>query len=231
LQVGRPDISRQFFEFLDGPARVGQRLLILGDLFESWIGDDAIGDFEREVAARLKAVSESGVAIDFLSGNRDFLVGEDYCRRAGMTLLQEPVRMDLGGHSVLLMHGDTLCTDDLAYQRFRKRVRDPAWQERMLRRPAGLRRLLARLLRLASFLRTRGAAPEIMDVNPDTVRSVIEEAGVDYLIHGHTHRPAVHELRIGSRPVRRLVLGDWFDQGSVIEVDDETIRLARLPRD
>lgn len=183
------------------------------------------------MATRLNDVSESGVAIDFLPGNRDFLLGEEYCRRAGMRLLEEPVRMVLGGESVLLMHGDTLCTDDLAYQRFRKRVRDPAWQQRMLRRPAGLRRFLARLLRLASHLRTRGAAPEIMDVNPDTVRAVIEEAGVDCLIHGHTHRPAVHELRIGSGSVRRIVLGDWFDQGSVIEVDDESIRLVHLPRD
>jgi UDP-2,3-diacylglucosamine hydrolase len=230
LQVGRPDITEQFFEFLAGPARGCRRLLILGDLFESWVGDDAVGRFELEVAERLNALARSGVTIEFLAGNRDFLLGDDYCRRAGMQRLEEPVHIHLAGRPTLLMHGDTLCTDDHAYQRLRRRVRDPSWQQRMLKRPVALRRLLAKLLRLASRIRTKGAAPHIMDVNAEAVRRTMIEAQTDYLIHGHTHRPAVHAERLEAGTGTRFVLGDWFDQGSVIEVDDHEIRLKTLRR-
>ncbi len=230
LQAGRPDITRQFHEFLGGPARRARRLLILGDLFETWVGDDAIGDFERGVADHLRAAADDGLEIGILVGNRDFLLGECFCRRAGMRLLEEPVRLTLGGESVILLHGDVLCTDDRAYQRFRKRVRDPEWQRRMLARPRWFRRGLARLLRLASRLRTRNARPEIMDVNPDAVRALFDREGATCLIHGHTHRPDVHEATLNGTRVRRIVLGDWFDQGSVIETDDRSIRLRSLPR-
>nr|WP_206212168.1 UDP-2,3-diacylglucosamine diphosphatase [Wenzhouxiangella sp. XN79A] len=230
LQAGRPDITRQFFEFLAGPARRARRLLILGDLFETWVGDDAVGPFEREVADRLAATAALGVEIIFIAGNRDFLLGDEYCRLAGMRRAEEPLHLDLGGEPVLLLHGDVLCTDDTAYQRFRARVRDPGWQRRMLARPRWQRLGLARLLRLASRLRTRSAPERIMDVNPDEVRATLQREQVGCMIHGHTHRPAVHADRIDDRPVRRFVLGDWFDQGSVIEADDSHIRLITLPR-
>ena len=230
LQAGRPDITRQFFEFLGGPARRARRLLILGDLFETWVGDDAIGSFECEVAEHLRAAADDGIEIGFLVGNRDFLLGPAYCTRAGMHYLEEPVRLSLGGEAAVLMHGDVLCTDDRTYQRFRARVRDPAWQRKMLARPRWVRRGLARLLRWASRVRTRNAPPQIMDVNPDAVRAVFEREGTTCLIHGHTHRPDVHVDTINGTPVRRIVLGDWFDQGSVIRADDRSIRLHSLPR-
>lgn len=182
------------------------------------------------MADRLRAAAEDGVEIGFLVGNRDFLLGDAYCRRAGMRYLEEPVRLSLGGEPVVLLHGDVLCTDDRAYQRFRKRVRDPEWQRRMLARPRWFRRGLARLFRSASRLRTRNARPEIMDVNQDAVRALFESEDAACLIHGHTHRPGVHEGTVDGKQVRRIVLGDWFDQGSVIETDDRSIRLRSLPR-
>ena len=231
LQVGRPDITRQFLAFLAGPGRQTANLVILGDLFEQWVGDDAIGPFESEIADAIAAVSSSGVCVEFIAGNRDFLLGDGYCERAGMFRREEPVRKTLAGQDAVLLHGDALCTDDLAYQRFRARVRDPHWQARMLGKPRWWRRTLARALRVASRFRTRRAAPEIMDVNDQAVQNCFEEMGVELMVHGHTHRPHVHkvELPMGKTGVR-YVLGDWFDQGSVIEVFEDRLVLSSLPR-
>ncbi|MBY6203370.1 UDP-2,3-diacylglucosamine diphosphatase [Halomonas denitrificans] len=230
LQVGRPDITEQFLDFLRRRARFAQRLLILGDLFEVWVGDDAAGPFEQRIASALADTAAAGVDIGFLAGNRDFLLGDDYCRSAGMARLVEPVRIELAGASCLLLHGDVLCTDDTAYQRFRARVRDPEWQRRQLARPAWLRRGLARTYRWVSGLKTRRADPAIMDVNDRAVIDLFERSGVDRIIHGHTHRPGVHDARIGGRHVQRMVLGDWFDHGSVIEVTNGSIELVEMPR-
>lgn len=234
LQADRPDITEQFLDFLGHRARRARRLLILGDLFEVWVGDDAAGEFEHRIASALADTATAGVEIAFLAGNRDFLLGDDYCRIAGMTRLEEPVRLDLAGSSCLLLHGDTLCTDDIDYQRFRARVRDPAWQRRQLARPAWLRRALARVYRWVSQRRTRRAKPEIMDVNEGAVLELFERTGVDRIIHGHTHRPGVHRYRIddgdNTRRVERMVLGDWFDHGSVIEIAAGSIELVEMPR-
>lgn len=233
LQVGRPDITAQFLDFLAGPTRHVDRLMILGDLFEQWVGDDAIGDFEREVASALAATADAGVRIDFIAGNRDFLLGDAYCRLAGMQRLEEPLQMKLAGRNAVLLHGDVLCTDDRAYQRFRARVRDKEWQRRMLARPAFLRRGMARILRVASRIRTRRAAPEIMDVNEDAVRTCLRSHRANLMIHGHTHRPDVHQVDLADHegPAQRYVLGDWFDHGSVIEIHEDGVELRRLARD
>lgn len=230
LQVGRPDITDQFVDFLRRRARSAKRLLILGDLFEVWVGDDAAGAFEQQIAAELARTAAAGVAVGFLAGNRDFLLGDEFCRAAGMTRLVEPVRLELAGTSCLLLHGDVLCTDDTEYQRFRARVRDPAWQRRQLARPAWLRKALARVYRWVSRRRTRRAEPEIMDVNDQAVIDLFERSGVDRIIHGHTHRPGVHRYRVGENTVERMVLGDWFDHGSVIEVGNGSIELVKMPR-
>lgn len=231
LQVDRPDITRQFLAFLAGPARRASNLLILGDLFEQWVGDDAIGPFEAGIADAIAALAEEGVRVEFIAGNRDFLLGDDYCRRARMHRCREPLRKDLGGQQAVLLHGDVLCTDDLSYQGFRARVRNPEWQARMLARPIWFRRGLARILRIASRIRTRRAPPAIMDVNEQAVRTYFESEGVGLMIHGHTHRPDVHAVPLANGTTgRRYVLGDWFDQGSVLEVYEDRLVPTTLSR-
>jgi UDP-2,3-diacylglucosamine hydrolase len=218
-------------DFLDGPARRARSLFILGDLFEAWIGDDAATDPAPAVARHLNALAASGVAISFIAGNRDFLLGDDYCRQAGMTRLQEPFLLDELSPPALLMHGDTLCTDDLAYQRFRRKVRNHQWQRRVLSRPIWWRRMLARLARLISRRQNRNKAAAIMDVNHDAVIDCMRTHGISRLIHGHTHRPAIHAVTIDDRPGQRVVLGDWHgEQGSVVRLASGRVELLKVVR-
>jgi UDP-2,3-diacylglucosamine hydrolase len=233
LDPARPEITRLFGGFIDGEARGAEALYILGDLFEAWVGDDDPSDTGAFVAQRLKALADSGVPVFFMHGNRDFLVGEDFARRAGMTLLVDPTRVDLYGQAVLLMHGDTLCTDDLAYQQFRAQTRDARWQQQFLAQPLQARLAFAQQARAASqarqgALRDAGTMEAITDVAADAVAAAFESNGVDTIIHGHTHRPAMHELQVGGRARRRVVLGDWYEQGSVLRVDALGMRLAGL---
>jgi len=234
LDPARPDITRLFGGFLDGAARKAQALYILGDLFEAWVGDDDPSDTGEFVAAHLAALSGRGVPVYFMHGNRDFLLGADYARRAGMQLLADPTVIDLHGRRALLMHGDTLCTGDLAYQQFRMQTRDPAWQARFLSQPLGARLAFAQQARAASQarqgdLRDAGTMETITDVAPGAVHDALLGHGVDLLIHGHTHRPAVHALDVDGRACTRIVLGDWYEQGSVLRADVDGIRLERLP--
>ncbi|MGK7296137.1 MAG: UDP-2,3-diacylglucosamine diphosphatase [Candidatus Wenzhouxiangella sp. M2_3B_020] len=230
LSPARPDISEQFREFLRGEARAAEALYILGDLFEAWVGDDAAGTFERTIADDLREVAEAGTEIAFLRGNRDFLMGPEYCEAAGMTLLEQPVAIDLYGMSTVLLHGDTLCTLDAQYQRYRKRVTDPEWQARMLSRPVWFRRAVAALLRGASRLRNRrGERPE-MDVTDEAVEKLFLQSGAVRMIHGHTHRPGRHEHVAGRLRRERIVLGDWYTQGSVLTVSRDGTDLRRLRR-
>ena len=216
LDENRPQIVELFKQFLRGEARRAKALYILGDLFESWIGDDEDSSLAREVANELAAVRDANVATWFMHGNRDFLLGADYAGRAGMTLLRDPTVIELDGERTLLMHGDTMCTDDVDYQRFRTLVRDPQWQTQFLSRPLADRRAFAEQARGESRRQTAMKANEIMDVNQDAVVSALREHGVDRLIHGHTHRPAVHRFSVDGRAVERIVLGDWYEQGSVL---------------
>jgi UDP-2,3-diacylglucosamine hydrolase len=214
--VQRPDISERFFGFAQSDARHAEAIYILGDLFETWVGDDAVGEYEHSVAESLRALAGTGTALYFMHGNRDFLLSERYCAAAGMRLIDQPTVVDLYGVPTVLLHGDTLCTLDVQYQRYRARVTDPDWQRKMLSRPAWFRRAVAGLLRTASRLHNRkGERPET-DVAPDAVESLFRSTGVARMIHGHTHRPNRHEHLVDGRACERIVLGDWYEQGSLL---------------
>ncbi|HVI58505.1 MAG TPA: UDP-2,3-diacylglucosamine diphosphatase [Luteimonas sp.] len=233
LDPARPEITRLFGAFVDGEARGADALYILGDLFEAWVGDDDPSETGAFVAERLKGLADSGVPVGFMHGNRDFLVGAGYARRAGMALLADPTRIDLYGRPVLLMHGDTLCTDDLAYQQFRAQTRDPAWQRQFLAQPLEARLAFAQQARAASQarqgeLREAGTMEAITDVAPAAVDAAFAAHDVDTIIHGHTHRPAVHALEVDGRPRERIVLGDWYEQGSVLRATPEGFALSAL---
>ena len=231
LDGTRPDISAQFLDFLEREARSAKALYILGDLFEAWIGDDDPDPDKRRVIAGLRAVTNAGVPTFLIHGNRDFLIGKRFCRETGIELLADGTVVDLYGRPVLLMHGDLLCIDDHAYQRLRRIVRNPVVQLVMRRLTLRQRQRLAERMRAGSKEHIASmdiAAPEIMDVNQDEVRRTFARYGVDCIIHGHTHRPAVHELEIDGHKAIRIVLGDWYEQGSVLRWNQQGFELASL---
>lgn len=219
LEESRPDITDAFLAFLKDKAMGVERLYILGDFFEAWIGDDERTPLQETVAAALKEVNESGTEIFLMHGNRDFLIGEDFCNRAGATLLDDPAVVDLYGTPTLLMHGDSLCTADVEYQKFRANMRNPQWQQMILARPLEDRQQMARQLREISMAKNQGKAETIMDVTPEEVVKEMEAHGVQRLIHGHTHRPAIHELQANGEDARRIVLGDWHQYVWWLEVE------------
>ena len=223
LDDRRPDATEAFLAFLEQEAANAEALYILGDLFEYWLGDDAPTPVGQTVAPALRAVAESGVPIAFTHGNRDFLLGERYAEAAGMTLLPEEHVIDLYGERVLLMHGDSLCTDDIAYQQFRTLVRNPAWQHEFLSKTPQERLQVALQARDASAEHKGKQDMEIMDVNQGEVTDRFEHHGVLRMIHGHTHRPATHDFEINDNTVQRIVLGDWYTQGSVLRVHPDGV--------
>lgn len=229
LDPGRPAITALFFDFLQARARSATALYILGDLFEAWIGDDDDAPLATEVATHLRAVRDSGVALYFVHGNRDFLLGPDYAARAGLALLPETRVIDLYGTPTLIMHGDTLCTDDVDYQAFRAKVRNPAWQRQVLALPLVQRRAMAGQLRETSRAANRLKPEDITDVNPAAVNAALHQHGASRLIHGHTHRPGRHPLNIAGRAAERLVLGAWYDQGSLLECTASGCQPHALP--
>ena len=228
LDASRPGITRLFLDFLAGEARQAEALYVLGDLFEAWVGDDDPGEPGASVCAALKALADSGVPVFLMRGNRDFLFGPGIAARCGATLLPDPCVVDLHGHPTLLMHGDLLCSDDVGYQAFRRQVRDPAWQATFLAQPLEARQAFAAKARAASKQHQEGASETITDVTPAAVEEVMTRHGVTRLIHGHTHRPAIHALEIAGRRAQRIVLGDWYDQGSVLRLDGDGLRLQAL---
>jgi len=230
LDPARPEITRQFTEFLAGPARDAQALYLLGDLFEAWLGDDAPDPVGETVAGALARLSETGTAVFVMQGNRDFLLGEQFCRRAGARFLPDPVVLTVGTRRVLVTHGDALCTGDAAYQRLRSLVRDPAVQRAFLALPLERRRALAAEARAGSRAHLAQADEYITDVSQDAVERVMREAGVDTLLHGHTHRPAIHRFTVDGRDCTRIVLGDWHRAGSVLRWGEEGYELLELPR-
>ena len=230
LDPERPAATELFGRFLDGEARGADALYVLGDLFEAWVGDDDPSTAGAFVADRLRALADSGVPTYFIRGNRDFLLGEDYARRAGMTILPDPAVVMLRGEPTLVLHGDLLCTDDTAYQQFRAQTRDPRWQEQFLSQPLEARLAFATQARAASKarygeLQASGQSETITDVAPATVREWFKRYGVRRMIHGHTHRPAIHDEGDGNT---RIVLGDWYEQGSVLRVGQDRVELASL---
>ncbi|HEX7110898.1 MAG TPA: UDP-2,3-diacylglucosamine diphosphatase [Mizugakiibacter sp.] len=229
LDDARPQITALFERFLAREARAADALYILGDLFEAWVGDDDDAELPTRVAAALRGVRDAGVPVYFIAGNRDFLLGDDYARRARMELLADGCVVDLHGTPTLLLHGDTLCTDDDAYQAFRRQVRDPAWQRQFLAQPLAARKAFAEQARAASRAHTRSTDYAIMDVNAEAVAAALRAAGVQRMIHGHTHRPAIHDFALDGAPAQRIVLGDWYEQGSVLRADAGGVDLRGLP--
>lgn len=229
LDPGRPQITALFERYLAGDeVRHADALYILGDLVEAWIGDDDDAELPARIATATRAVRDAGVPVYFMVGNRDFLLGQAFAERAGLTLLDDGTVHDIHGRRTLLMHGDVLCTDDAAYQAVRQQVRTPEWQAQILAMPLQARRAFAAKAREDSKAHTGSTVESIMDVNADAVAEAMRKAGVTRLIHGHTHRPAVHDLQFGGAAAQRIVLGDWYEQGSVLRVDAGGVELRGL---
>ena len=223
LDSSRPATLRAFEQFLTN-AQDCESLYILGDLVEAWLGDDDDSRLAQQLTALLRDFSEAGPRLFVMQGNRDFMMGDVFCQSIGAQLLADPTVIDLYGTQTLLMHGDSLCTDDQEYQNFRKMARDPAWQAQMMTQSLDQRRELAAQLRTMSKDAGSNKAEDIMDVTEREVTRVMTEHKVDRLIHGHTHRPATHQVAQGSR----WVLGDWDALGWYIEVSDDSIELINF---
>lgn len=216
LSQGRPDMTAALVRFLAEGAPGADALYVLGDLFEFWIGDDDPNPLHREVADAFLALSQQGVPLYFIHGNRDFLLGRQFAKRAGMTLLGDPCVIELYGERVLLSHGDLLCTRDEGYQKFR-RITQLKWLRWLfLRLPLSRRQAIAHKMRGQSQMENAHKSQIIMDVTPEAVDEMLRQHGCRLMIHGHTHRPAIHDFTLDGRAVRRIVLGDWFEQGSVL---------------
>ena len=235
LDASRPAITELFGAFMQREARDADALYLLGDVFEAWVGDDDPSDTGAYVAARIREVADAGVPVYFIRGNRDFLLGETFARRAGMRILPDPAVIMLYGKPALVLHGDLLCTGDTAYQAFRAQTRNPAWQAQFLAQPLAARLAFAAQARAASQAHQGGMKQDdkatfetLTDVAPATVAATFAQFGIDTMIHGHTHRPAIHDLVINDRSCQRIVLGDWYEQGSVLRVEHDRMALDSL---
>lgn len=229
LAENRPDITQCFLDFLKNEAIKAQSLYILGDLFEAWIGDDDDSTYLTTIAKALTTLSSFGTNIFYIHGNRDFLLGQGFAKKSAMTLLKEVDLIDLYGKHVVIMHGDTLCTRDVAYQKFRKKSRSWWWQTMIKSLPLFVRKKIAADYRKKSAAATATKSQEIMDVTPEEVVKCLEKYQSQLLIHGHTHRPAIHELTANKQKAQRIVLGDWYEQGSWLKVTPSSIELLNRP--
>jgi len=230
LEADRPEIGEQFLDFLDEEAADAEALYILGDFFEYWVGDDDPDEYYASIKRSLRAFTDSGVPTYFMHGNRDFMIGETFAEQTGVTILRDPYPLDLFGKRVLLSHGDALCTDDTEYQKVRTMTRNPDWQAMILAKPLEERIAIAKQARARSQDRNKTLSESIVDVNADAVRQTISEYGVEILLHGHTHRPGIHGVEVDDRFAKRVVLGDWYDQGSVLRWDEDGLELSAIPR-
>ncbi|MBI3068186.1 MAG: UDP-2,3-diacylglucosamine diphosphatase [Betaproteobacteria bacterium] len=220
LSPARQRINAVFFDFLARTAPQAEALYILGDLFEYWAGDDDTGpELNRNVPAALKQLAAAGVRVYLMHGNRDFLIGERFLAACGAALIGDPLLMDFYGRPTLLMHGDTLCTDDVDYQRFRAQVRAAGWQCEFLAQPLARRRQTIEALRTESERHKRDKPAAVMDVNAVAVGQVLRQHGYPRLIHGHTHRPARHEHLVDNHACERWVLPDWYERGGYLRCD------------
>jgi UDP-2,3-diacylglucosamine hydrolase len=230
LDAAEPWAIDAFIAFLRGPSRAAQALYLLGDIFEVWVGDDDRDPLIDRACDALAELTKQGVPVYAIHGNRDFLLGEDFTRRTGVQLLPDPVVVDLHGVPTMLSHGDVFCTEDPSYQSLRSIVRRPGWQRRFLSLPLAARRDLASAARAGSRAHTQRVIPQIMDVNPDAVVRALRVSGARRLIHGHTHRPDVHELSVDGQRAERIVLAPWYESASCIAVDENGVRVVPLPR-
>jgi len=228
LIADRPQLTDKFIHFLEGEARRSRALYILGDLFEIWSGDDVGIPLYHPVISALATLTSSGVPVYFMRGNRDFLVGKVFAQASGCQLLNDPTVIDLDGTPTALFHGDLLCTDDVSYQRFRRVINNRLLQWLFLKVPADQRR------RFVEGTRTRlaGSVKEkslmIMDVNQRTVQQAFIQLGVQRIIHGHTHRPAIHDQSCNGKSLQRIVLGDWYEQGSLLRCEGDSFELSHF---
>lgn len=230
LSEQEPAITAGFLRFLQREAYQADALYILGDFFEYWIGDDDPQPLHREIASALHDLTNSGVPCYFIHGNRDFLIGKLFAQECGMTLLPQEKRLSLYGHPILIMHGDTLCTDDVDYQRYRRKVNNPFIQKLFSWLPLRTRLNIAAKMRDRSQMTNDGKSEAIMDVNQQAVIEALERNQAEWLIHGHTHRPAIHNVDMpNGKQAKRAVLGAWHYQGSMISVTPEGIELIEFP--
>jgi len=228
LTAGDAETTRRFVEFMEGPARAARELYILGDLFEAWIGDDDDDPRLEPIVAALRKLTDSGVACALMHGNRDFLLGARFCGATGTRLLGDYERITIDGQAILLTHGDLLCTDDTRYMTLRSELRSKAWQRDFLARPLDERRQIASDLRQLSATEIAAKDEYIMDVNQAAVERTMREHGVTLLVHGHTHRPAVHRFELDGRPAARVVLGAWYHDPSIVRWTAGGFALERL---
>jgi UDP-2,3-diacylglucosamine hydrolase len=229
LEESRPDITDAFLRFLREDATQANTLYILGDLFEAWIGDDNHTALNNQITNALKTLTDRGVAIFVMHGNRDFLLGDEFAKQTGSKIINDPTIIDLYGKPALLMHGDTLCTNDVEYLKFRAQVRHPLFQQDFLSKTLQERAAIAKHIRDVSKTEGQNKAYEIMDVTPQAVIDVMAQHNVDLLIHGHTHRPATHNLTVSNKPAQRIVLGDWDKNPRIIKADKNGYSLVSYP--
>ena len=222
LAPERPEVIHLFERFVDEIAIHAERLYILGDFLEYWLGDDDKAIGLEKVFQSLNKLSNTGVSVFFMTGNRDFLIGHELAQKCGFKIIEEPFIENINGHATLLMHGDTLCTDDIEYQKFRAMVRNKAWQNEVLAKSLEEREQLARSLRQQSEQANTEKTEAIMDVNENAVIETMQAHAVNLLIHGHTHRPAIHQFEINGQPARRIVLSDWHDKASYLRISKNT---------
>ena len=228
LDAGEPETIRRFVNFVETQARAARAVYILGDLFEAWVGDDEDDLRLAPVQAALAGLTRAGVPCSLMHGNGDFLIGPKFGEATGCRLLGDYERVDLYGDTVLLTHGDLLCTDDTRYMSLRGTLRDPAWQRAFLAKPLAERRKIAAELRQLSAAEIAAKSYDIMDVNQSTVERVMRDHDVTLLLHGHTHRPAIHRFSLDGRPAVRIVLGAWYEQASIVRWDEHGYSLDTL---
>jgi len=225
-----PEIGEQFLSFLETEAAEADALYILGDLFDAWVGDDDPNPHYTVMKGAIRGLVDAGVPVFFIHGNRDFMIGETFAKETGVTILNDPETIELYGEKVLLSHGDALCIDDLQYQQVRLMTRNPEWQAMMRAKPLPERIAIAEHARQQSKEYNDSVGEDIMDVNQDAVVGTFRKRGIDVLLHGHTHRPAIHDVDLKDRTAKRIVLGDWYEQGSVLRWDEAGPRLEAMPR-
>jgi UDP-2,3-diacylglucosamine hydrolase len=229
LTAERPEANERFFRFIEEKARGAAALYVLGDLFEVWIGDDDLSEkFNSVVVGFFAALVKHGTPLYLMHGNRDFLMGRRFCRATGATLLKDPSVVDIGGTPTLLMHGDTLCTDDVDYQAWRRKARNRLLQAVFLARSLEKRRAMVAKMREKSKEVIAGKPAEIMDVNGGAVQDAFRRHGVSRLVHGHTHRPGKHALEVDGRRCERWVLPDWYGPGGYLEITRGKATLVRF---
>ena len=230
LCASRPHITTVFLDFLKNTASKAQALYILGDLFEYWAGDDDIQDVHHQaIIAAFRKLSNAGIKLYLMHGNRDFLIADEFCQASGISLLRDPSLILLYGKSVLLSHGDDLCTDDVEYQKFRLQVRSDKWQQDFLQQPLQIRKAQIETIRTRSELEKSQKSMEIMDANQEAIhRLLASQHYPDLLIHGHTHRPAEHHFQLDGHNITRWVLGDWYEQGSYLRFDQSGCKAVQL---